>query len=183
MSTKTNLLSLKYLMKKMLFTTVSSIVLLTIFTNCGSAQKKASESVSFEEKTPFSIKSASYQTIVGGIPGTNQTHLTIKIASKPSATIVFDSIYFTTEAQAIKTLTSGDRILLSASFTSTKPHKRDVIMDADPKKEMSNKVLPIRSKIPFKLSDNECVISYIINGKKKYYKIKNMKKGKTLYRQ
>ena len=33
---------------------------------------------------------------------------------------------------------------------------------------------------PFKLTQNECVISYSVNGKRLYYKISNLKKGESI---
>jgi len=176
--------TIKRFINKTVLTAVSSILLLTLFTNCGNAQKKvAEESISFEEKTPFTIKKSYYQNIVGGIPGSSETHLVIEIISKSTTKIVFDSVYFNQKIQPINVFVSGEKQLITGTFFNNSSVKKDLIMDADPKKEMANKVLPIHSKIPFKLNDNECVISYYIDGEKKFYKLKNIKKGKTVYRQ
>jgi hypothetical protein len=38
----------------------------------------------------------------------------------------------------------------------------------------------LRDTSPFKLAQNECVISYEVNGKRLYYKISNLKKGESI---
>ena len=56
-------------------------------------------------------------------------------------------------------------------------------MHADPKEEFGNKPPNISIKIPFELQENEAVISYFIKSKKRFYKLSNIKKQKTLYYQ
>ncbi len=168
---------------KTFITTVSSILLLSLFTNCGSAQQKNSQSPQFDEKAPFTIKKASYQNIIGGIPGSSQTNVTIEIISNSSQKIEFDSIYFNQKIQPINVLISGEKKLISNSFFKNTPQRKDLIMDIDPKREMGNTVPEIKQNIPFKLADSECVISYKVDGEKRYYRMKNLKKSKSVYMQ
>ena len=52
----------------------------------------------------------------------------------------------------------------------------DIILSSDSKEEYNNK-LPQKDKgSPFELKDDECVISYTLNGKIEYFKVSNIRK-------
>jgi len=52
--------------------------------------------------------------------------------------------------------------------------KQDIVLSSDPKAEYGNRIPEKPMKIPFELLHNECVISYIKNGKTMYYKLTNV---------
>ncbi len=60
------------------------------------------------------------------------------------------------------------------------PVKPDMIMSGDAREEAGNQPPTLQPKIPFELSKNECVISYTEDGKKKYYKISQVKEKAAL---
>jgi hypothetical protein len=63
-------------------------------------------------------------------------------------------------------------------FSSTV--KPDRILDENTSKEIHNQ-FPEVKKMPFELKQNEAIISYKIKDKTKYFKIKSIKKGKTIF--
>lgn len=128
------------------------------------------KSLKLEENPPFKIISATYKNWVGGQQGVRGTNVTIKFSS--TKTIQFDSIYFDKKVAKLQTKNSNDNLLMGYFNTST---RRDLILDANPTKELKNTV-PAIKKFPFKLNENEAVISYKINGKIKYYKIKSLQR-------
>ena len=70
--------------------------------------------------------------------------------------------------------------LIIGRFKSSVNQKKDIIMSSNPQDEYNNKLDLRRDSSPFKLTQNECVISYIVNGKRLYYKISNLKKGESI---
>ncbi len=130
------------------------------------------KSLKLEENPPFKIISATYKNWVGGQPGVRDTNVKIQFSS--TKTIQFDSIYFDNKVAKLQTKNSNDNLLMGYFNTST---RRDLILDANTTKELKNPVLAIK-KFPFKINKNEAVISYKINGKIKYYKIKSLQREK-----
>lgn len=135
---------------------------------------------SFDKKPPVDLTKIYYQDWVGGRPGSSGTMVTL-IAKKPVNEITFDSIYFNKKVMKIESQFTGDQLTLTANFIKQSPKDRDLILHADPKEEFGNKPPRPASKIPFELSENEAVVSYIVNGKKRYFKLQNILKEKTLY--
>ncbi|MDP5106566.1 MAG: hypothetical protein NWQ31_10410 [Polaribacter sp.] len=147
---------------------LSVIAIAFLFYQCGSAK--------FEEKPPFTITSAVYNNWSGGQPGEKGSILNITYTS--NYIIKFDSVYFLKKIQKIEVVKTKDKKLITANFvTSAKP---DIILDVNASNEMANPVPEIK-KFPFELNQNDAIISYIVKGKTKYYKIKGIKKGKSIF--
>ncbi|WP_299883765.1 hypothetical protein [uncultured Lacinutrix sp.] len=68
------------------------------------------------------------------------------------------------------------RILVGkgAYFVTLKDKTKDIIMSNEPNAEYGNTLPNNQDTFPFQLKDNECVISYIVNGETKYYKMNNL---------
>ena len=158
---------------KTLTTVLSSILLLTLFTKCSSQQ--------FDKKAPFTIKKAYYQDWIGGRAGSSGTIITLELLAPVSKKITIDSIFFKNKKVSLETNKYKNKYSLIGNFVATKVPNQDIIMDADTDKEMANTAPNLSTKIPFKLADNECVISYTSKGKKHYYKVENIKKEKTIF--
>ena len=142
---------------------LSIFIILFGFSECGSMQ--------FDKNPPFKIISASYQNWNGGQPGVKGTNVKIQFTS--TKTIQFDSVYFDNRVAKLETKNSNDNLLIG--YFNTSSIKRDIILDANPTKELKNPVLEIK-KFPFDLKENEAVISYKINDEIKYYKINELLK-------
>lgn len=135
---------------------------------------------SFDKKPPVDFSKMYYQDWVGGRPGSSGTLITF-IGKKPTDKIVFDSIYFTNKVAKVDVQTSGEKLTLTANFIKLNPKDRDLILSGDPKEEFGNKPPKVVPKIPFELSDNEAIVSYIFKGKKRYFRLQDIAKEKTLY--
>jgi hypothetical protein len=148
---------------------LSIIAILFCFTQCGSLK--------LEENPPFKITSAVYTNFSGGQKGVSG--MNVKIMYTANETIEFDSIYFSKRIVKLE-IQKGNDIKMIIGHFNTSTINRDLVLDANPKKEINNKVPEIK-EFPFDLEDNEAIISYIINDKRKYFKIKSIKKGKAAF--
>jgi len=158
---------------KTILTLFSSIIIMALFTHCGSAQ--------FDKNPPFTINKAYYQDWVGGRPGSNGAIVSIEFSDAAAKDVTFDSIFFKNKKVKAEHTISDDKNILSANLILTSKEDKNIIMHSDPAKEFGNKIPEKLDNIPFDLSDNECVISYIIKEKKRYFKIENLQKSKTIY--
>jgi hypothetical protein len=143
---------------------LSTLIILIGFSQCGSLKP--------EHKAPFKIITAIYENWVGGQPGVKGTN--IKITYIANTHFKFDSIYFRNRVTKLQTKNIDTNQMVIGYFnTSTK--KNDVILNADPIKELNNPI-PVIKKNAFELKTNEAIISYKMNGKIKHYKIELLKK-------
>tara|TARA_B110001454_G_scaffold33265_1_gene32601 strand:- start:252 stop:719 length:468 start_codon:yes stop_codon:yes gene_type:complete len=150
------------------------ILILTFgFTQCAS--------LNLDKNPPFQITSAMYQNWVGGLPGSNGVIVTISYQS--DADIAFDSIYFLKKVSKLESNEyKGTKTLSGRIYTSVSSDRKDLTLHSDPKKELQNQ-RPTLKKFPFELKDNEAVVRYRVKGLLKYYKVKNIKKGKPIFYQ
>jgi len=151
---------------------ITSVLIMIFFTQCGSAQ--------FDKEAPFTVNKAYYQDWFGGQPGSKGTLVTVEI-SHAAESIVFDSIFFNGKIKRLGNTVSDNKQLLIGSFSTTTLSDKNIIMHSDPKEEMANKISEPILNFPFVLADNECVVSYIIKKKKRYYKVENLIKEKSIY--
>ena len=158
--------------KKLLLIPIIALVMMS-FTQCSSAQ--------LDKKVPVTITEAFYQDWVGGRPGSKGTLVSIKLHN-PDTKMTFDSIYFNNKAVKLQSNLIKNELTLKGNFmVITKPN--DMIMHADSTKEFGNTAPKLAAKVPFELEKDEAVISYMINDKKRYFKVENIKKAKTLFYQ
>ena len=147
-----------------------SLVLLS-FSNCGSSQ---TNSYKLTQNPPFTIDDVYYQDWVAGVQdggsGTN-VHITFKDFTED---VMIDSIYFRNKIEKAKNSPQARKQYIGYFKKKT---NRDIVMDSDPKKEAQN-IPP--EPFPFKLADNEAVVSYIQNGITNYYKITNIRRKEML---
>lgn len=136
------------------------------FSQCGSSK--------FENDPPFLILSA----VVYNNPEKLETNIYIRYKGYHNESFIeFDSIFF--KKQKVKIDIKTMRGLTYVYGVFKKSIQRNLVLDSNPIKEINNPVPDIK-KFPFKLNENEAVLSYIINGKLKYYKIKSLKKEKSI---
>jgi hypothetical protein len=159
---------------KTFITITASVLVMTMFTQCSSAQQ-------FDKESPFTISKAYYQDWVGGRQGSSGTLITFEIASEISKEVKLDSLFFNHKICKLEASSFNKKYSITGNFSKTTYVERNIIMDVNPQKEMANKVPDVTTNFPFELTDNECVISYTIKEKKHYYKVTNLKKEKTIY--
>ena len=151
------------------FYLLSIVLLTTLITQC--------KSTKFDKTPPFTITRATYHYWVGGMPGVSGVN--VFIGYQTDKNITFDSIYFANKKVKAQTkLVKGKTYLIGYFNTSTINSKEDLILHRNGKKEFGNKP-PVKEKFPFKLKENEAVISFREKGKTKYYKVKNLQQTKT----
>lgn len=94
--------------------------------------------------------------------------------------IQLDSAYFRGEIVKLEKIKRDSYLVYIGRFKNTLIANRDIIMHADPKKEVGN-VPPLpKKKMPFELKENEAVISFIVDGEEKYCKLENIKVSPTV---
>ncbi len=141
------------------------LFLLASFSQCSTSQN-------LQKKAPLNFGEVYSQRWVAGIQGGGSgTNLFIPITSQSE--IKLDSVYF--RGQVTKLEVSKDAMLYVGRFkTDFNQPKQDLILSSDQTEEFNNQLPKKPIKIPFELSDDECVISYRDNNKVMYYKISNI---------
>ena len=134
----------------------------------------------FDKKPPISFSKKYFQDWVGGRPGSKGTLLTL-VTKNLEKKFVFDSIFFNDKVAKVSVQVSRNQRILTANFIASNNTNNDLIVSGNPKEEFGNKPPQLVQQIPFKLKDNEAVMSYLIDGKKRYFMIENIAKEKILY--
>lgn len=134
------------------------VVLSISFAQCASTMK-------LQENIPDAVGESYYQNWVAGVKGGGSgTNVFIKVKEE---SMVLDSIYF--RGQVAKLTTKpADKQLFIGRFASEMNSKNHPELTSD-SMDKSN------SDFPFDLDNNDCVISYMDNGKAKYFKIEDLK--------
>lgn len=143
------------------------LILAITFTQCKSHK--------FEQNPPFTVKNAIYTHITGGTPGNNSLDLMIEFTANDG--VKFEEVYFQEKLTKAVIEQKGDKQFLAARYnTSTQKEMHDINLvnnsDDAPKSE---------KKCSFKLNENEAVITYLLNGKSHFYKLKNITKAKSVF--
>lgn len=149
-------------MKKSIYIVILSLVGLG---SCASQKK-------LQNKPPFVVEDASFQKLGVNKEDSNfGTAIKIHVNVFNTDTITFKDLYFRGKISEAITETIAGKIYITAKFMHQNFEKPDIIMHADPRKEVGNQLpLPKKDKktdFPFELRDDEAVISYIENHSKK----------------
>ncbi len=157
---------MKNIIKVLLLTVVA-----TTFCQCTSAQK-------LQEKVPFKIGNVYYQHWVAGIQGGGSgVNIFIPIDNSDN-TIQLDSVYFIGKVSKLESKPNTPDLFIGR-FMSAANQKKDIIMSDEPNAEYGNELPEEIKKTPFELKPNECVISYVEDGKTKHFKITNITEKKA----
>jgi len=150
---------------------MSIAILLFSFLSCGGS--KTSEGYTLQKEAPFTVVKASSQKWIAGTPeGGSGLNFNFQIKDQ-QGDIEFGDIYF----QEKMTRVIPSRILNHYQGYFVNVMKNDKTMDINPANEMGN-TPPV--KIPFKLSKDEAIISYKVNGTMQYFKLKKVKEMPVL---
>ena len=148
------------------------VFVMSSFSQCASTLK-------LQEDVPLEIGEVYYQHWVAGVKGGGSgVNLFIPIESNQN-NIVLDSVYFKGKQEKLEL---KNNTIYIGRFASKANQKQDIIMSSDPQKEYGNPIPELSRKTPFKLHDNECVVSYFEKDKIKYFKIMGIvRKESKLY--
>ena len=135
-------------------------------------------SINIEKEPPFQLEKSAYNNWVGGQPGVKGIQLVI--ALRENSTIAFDSVFFQKRATKIEINIVDEKMLLIGHFNTSNRLNSDLVLDINITKEIKNSVPEIK-KFPFELKDNEAIISYKLDGKTNYFKIKNIEKSTPVF--
>ena len=139
-----------------------------------SSQKK------LEAQTPFVLGSTFSEEWVGDRAGDSSGHtVKIEVAKITGEDVSLQSLYFRGQMAKVSMEEEDGDMFATARFEKQKTEKPDIIMHADPKKEIGNQPPKLKKNnekpFPFELKDNEAVLSYLDKGKVKYAKISGIK--------
>lgn len=149
---------------KQIFKLLTLTLVMSSFSQCSTAQK-------LQKEAPTEFGNIYCKQWVSGI-AEGPSGLDIFIEVKDPK-FQLDSVYFRgKETKLIKD--SQKEGVYVGRFTSPSAQKQDIVMSSDPKAEYGNKMPEKPKKTPPDLAHNECIISYVENGKTKYYKLTNV---------
>lgn len=136
-------------------------------------------STKLDTNPPFVIKKASYKHITGGLPDNSTLNLMIEFTS--TKTVDFKQVYFQNRViTPVIEQKQGKNYIAARYKTSTERDRKDLNLNADPKKEFGN-TTKNNVKIPFELNEYDALITYKLGDKTRYYKIENVKKEKRVF--
>lgn len=137
-----------------------------LVTSCKS--HKITHGITFGQNPPFELLEAQFQRwyIGRNAPTASGYYLYVNFKSLDT-TAVMTSIYFREHSAQLEN-SSKWPLKFTAKITEETP---DIIMHSNPIKEAQN---TFGSPLKFNLEKDEAIIEYEANGRRKYYKIRNM---------
>lgn len=157
----------------MKFTT--TLIFGTVFLSLLNCKTSKESGLHFQSTAPLEISAPYYNSWIAGIKE-GGSGINVFLPLKANGKTVIDSLHFRGQKVVVET---RDKLIIGR-FKNFSNQKKDIIMSSNPQDEYNNKLELKRDLSPFKLPQNACVISYKINGKRLYYKISNLKKGKSI---
>ena len=156
---------------KSLITIAILIAFLVVNFSCKSSK--------FKKKLPFKIEKGFYQNWTGGQPGVGGIRFEF-IISDLSENVEFKNIYFKNNKEQLYLRKSDNNNVVTANISKENADRINLIMHIDATKEFNN-TLPNTSDFPFKLKNNECVISYLESDIENFYKLVLTKEKDVFY--
>tara|TARA_R110001583_G_scaffold103863_3_gene251146 strand:+ start:33230 stop:33721 length:492 start_codon:yes stop_codon:yes gene_type:complete len=158
-------------MKRLLSILVLGIILLS-FSFCCATKSNMKDLT--QEKHPFKVTKSTYNNWVGGQPGVRGLKINITIDNPE---IQLDTVFFRNKKMILKpSLISTSSTFIGVLTLSNT--KTDYILHKNGGNEYGNKPPKVALDIPWKLKENEAVVSYVYEGNTHYYKIENVQKVK-----
>ncbi|QLE01171.1 hypothetical protein HX109_06185 [Galbibacter sp. BG1] len=142
------------------------------FSQCGASQN-------ISENAPFELGEVKSEPwTAGDNKQANGENVYVPVTAENGATL--DSLYYKDQAVKLERIKKDDYLVYIGRLPFFK-ESQDIIMHADPKKEFGNKPPQLKPKNPFELKENEAVVSYSIDGKINYYKIKGISPSSPIH--
>ena len=143
---------------KYFYLVFSTVFVAIILNSCGSNKD-------LQERSPAQFDQAYFTST------TNSLQLNIPVKAIQPNRISLDSVYFRGMKAALQQ-DSENTGLYTAHFNTG---NKDLILSSDPREEYANKMPAMPAKVPFELKENEAVVVFLENNKRKYYKITGIK--------
>ncbi len=159
---------------------VSSLLIVGLTVMGCSSQKK------IMAEAPLEISKSVVKEWYGGREESGTGFLLEVSLADSEETLKWRQAYFRGKVSDLELVKENGRLMIVGKFNHTTTTKPDIIMDADPKKEVGNQPPSLNKdeKFPFDLSPSEAILSYEEGGKVKYFKVEDIKEGKpALYQQ
>lgn len=129
----------------------------------------------FQSNPPFKVEKASYSKWLSDQSGVHGISIQIQLNK---TTVAIDSVYFRNNSIKLNLDNSTSNSMYVGSMVLPNTNK-NLQMNMDSKKEFGNTVPDISQKIPFKLAQNEAVVSYFYKNKRYYFKISEVFEGQN----
>ena len=143
---------------------ILTFVVMTSFSQCSSSK-------SLEQNPPFNVGSVYSETWTAGVEGGGSGYNIFIPVENHS--VQLDSVYYKGRSAKLETKPSNESLYIGR-FLNENNSPQDIILSNDPKEEAKNKLPKVPENIPFELKDDECVITYLKEGKVHYVKISNV---------
>lgn len=130
-----------------------------------------------QDKHPFKIISKTYYNWSGGQQGVKGTNVVIKMLNVDLNSFKADSIYFKNKGVKVEMHSKKDTLILMGYFSTPRkltPIEIEPYTDKPSKQNTS-------IKIPYTLKENEGILIYNINGKRKVLKLYDLVKTDSKY--
>ena len=140
-----------------------SLAIMSIgFAQCASTMK-------LEKEAPTAFGEVYCQNWVAGVKGGGSgTNIFIETLKDD---VVLDSVYFRGKTSKLTTKPTNKKLFIGRFLSTSNTEKFNFKEKADDK--------AIGGNSPFELDNNECVVSYIKDGKTRYYKLSNIIERQT----
>ena len=136
---------------------------------------KSTRSIDFQSEIPFQIESPYYQPWNSGVQD-GGSGIDVILPIKNLNAIVPDSIHF--QGQRTKAVVQQNIIVGHINTINSK--RQDIILSNEPLAELNNQLLPLNDSSPFEIENNACILSYLMKGKRYYFKIENLERRLTI---
>lgn len=155
--------------KRLLILSVLLLVMAS-FSQCSSVPK-------LQQDAPMSFGDVYYQEWTAGVQG-GGSGITLFIPVS-SSDIILEKVYFRGKVSKLEVKPSNANLYIGRFKTEINQPK-DIILSSEPKDEYENTMPQKEAPFPFELSDNECVVSYTMDGKMKFFKITDIRKERAI---
>jgi uncharacterized cupredoxin-like copper-binding protein len=150
---------------------ISAVVIIGVITGCGTC-KTEKESFALTQNPPFTIKNSYYQNWVAGVKeGGSGLNIYASIDDM-SEGVILKEFYF--RGNSVEVKSSKNPVFVGYYKNDI---NKDVIMDSNSTNEAAN--TPPKFS-PFKLENNEAVLSYEYHHKMYYHKISNIEEKQII---
>ncbi|ARV09652.1 hypothetical protein BTO05_08360 [Winogradskyella sp. PC-19] len=151
---------MKFIRKTFRF--LSLAIISVSFSQCASTME-------LQKEAPTDFGEVYCQSWVAGVKGGGSgTNIFIETKSND---LVLDSVYFRGKISNLETKPSNKQLFIGRFLSTSNTEKYNFETASSDKGNDEN--------FPFTLNDNECVVSYTVDGKTKYYKIGNIIERQT----
>lgn len=147
---------------------ISTVVMMILSTS------KCSENQKLQDAPPFAIGEVYVESWTSPEVANTGFTLHIPIVGNDNSSIVLDSVYFRNQITKLVKESVGSNTVYIGKFEIPEKSNPDIIMSSDPLEEMKNKPPRIPKTIPYKLGQSEGIISYIVDGETRYFKIEDI---------